>query len=107
MWRPLQVPARVEMTALSACAQTALALRIPYADFSKPLSEFETQADALPVEMEWCGNDGVALQWWGLLMVVGPSGEHASWPVAEDDKVRGLAARGSCAVCCFKLNVMS
>ena len=32
-------------------------------------------------------NDGVVVLWPGLLLVVGPYGDHASWAISEDDKV--------------------
>lgn len=57
------------------------------ADFSRQLSVFETQADSLPSAVEWCGSDGVVLLWPGLLLVVGPYGDHASWPLADDEQV--------------------
>mmetsp|Transcript_11428 Transcript_11428/g.29770 ORF Transcript_11428/g.29770 Transcript_11428/m.29770 type:complete len:737 (+) Transcript_11428:2-2212(+) len=56
-------------------------------DFSRQLSEFETQADSLPLEVEWCGSDGVVVLWPGLLLVVGPYGDHASWALSDEEKV--------------------
>ncbi|KAF5827151.1 Vps16, C-terminal region-domain-containing protein [Dunaliella salina] len=64
-------------------------------DFSRQLSEFETQADSLPLEVEWCGSDGVVVLWPGLLLVVGPYGDHASWTLSEEDKV---LLRWACAM---------
>jgi hypothetical protein len=57
------------------------------ADFSRQLSEFETRADTPPVSLAWCGSDAVVVQWPELLLVIGPTGEHVSWPLVEG-KVR-------------------
>jgi hypothetical protein len=53
------------------------------ADFSRQLSEFETRADTPPVGLDWCGSDAVVVQWPELLLVIGPAGDHVSWPLVE------------------------
>lgn len=65
----------------------AAAVAAVAADFSRQLSEYETQADSLPLDVEWCGGDGVVVLWPGLLLVVGPYGDHASWALPEEEKV--------------------
>jgi len=72
-----------------------------HTDFSRQLSEFETQADSLPLAVEWCGSDGVVLLWPNLLLVVGPYGDHTSWSLAEEEKVRPIAKMSlRCVVWC-------
>ncbi len=38
-------------------------LKVWVADFTKALSEFATQSDKLPEQLEWCGTDSVVLCW--------------------------------------------
>lgn len=38
-------------------------LKVWVADFSKTLSEFATQSEALPDQLEWCGTDSVVMCW--------------------------------------------
>ena len=38
-------------------------LKVWVSDFSKALSEFATQSDKLPEQLEWCGTDSVVMCW--------------------------------------------
>ena len=38
-------------------------LKVWLADFSKALSEFATQSDKMPEQVEWCGTDSVVMCW--------------------------------------------
>ncbi len=38
-------------------------LKVWVADFTKALSEFATQSDKLPEQLEWCGTDSVVMCW--------------------------------------------
>ncbi|GAX81388.1 hypothetical protein CEUSTIGMA_g8819.t1 [Chlamydomonas eustigma] len=53
-------------------------------DLTKHLSEFDTKAEGRPLRLQWCGSDGVAVQWPELLLLVGPFGDHASWPLTGE-----------------------
>ena len=38
-------------------------LKVWTSDFSKALSEFATQSDKMPEQLEWCGTDSVVMCW--------------------------------------------
>ena len=48
-------------------------------DFQNRLSEYETKAKTVPKDMQWCGNDCVALAWEDELHLVGPNGSSAKY----------------------------
>lgn len=46
-------------------------------DFQDKLSEYDTRAKTVPNDMQWCGNDAVALAWEDEVHIVGPNGSAA------------------------------
>lgn len=43
-------------------------------DFQNRLSEYDTRATTIPKDMQWCGNNAVALAWEDEVHIVGPNG---------------------------------
>jgi len=43
-------------------------------DFQNRLSEYDTRAKTIPKDMQWCGNNAVALAWEDEVHIVGPNG---------------------------------
>jgi hypothetical protein len=48
-------------------------------DFQNRLSEYDTKAKTIPKDMQWCGNDCVALAWEDEVHLVGPHGSAAKY----------------------------
>lgn len=48
-------------------------------DFQNRLSEYDTKARTVPKDMQWCGNDCVALAWEDEVHLVGPHGSAAKY----------------------------
>lgn len=48
-------------------------------DFQNRLSEYDTRARTVPKDMQWCGNDCVALAWEDEVHLVGPHGSAAKY----------------------------
>lgn len=48
-------------------------------DFQNRLSEYNTRARTVPKDMQWCGNDCVALAWEDEVHLVGPRGSAAKY----------------------------
>ena len=48
-------------------------------DFQSRLSEYDTKARTVPKDMQWCGNDCVALAWEDEVHLVGPHGSAAKY----------------------------
>lgn len=46
-------------------------------DFQDKLSEYTTRAKTVPKDLQWCGNDAVALAWEDEVHLVGPNGSAA------------------------------
>ena len=46
-------------------------LKVWTSDFSKALSEFATQSEKMPEQLEWCGTDSVVMCWQvGMLLLL-------------------------------------
>ena len=43
-------------------------------DFQEKLSEYDSKAKTIPRDVQWCGNNSVALAWEDEIHMVGPSG---------------------------------
>jgi len=43
-------------------------------DFQNRLSEYDSRAKTIPKDMQWCGNNAVALAWEDEVHMVGPNG---------------------------------
>ena len=43
-------------------------------DFQQKLSEYDSKAKTIPKDVQWCGNNSVALAWEDEVHMVGPSG---------------------------------
>ena len=43
-------------------------------DFQNKLSEYESKAKTVPKDVQWCGNNSVALAWEDEVHMVGPNG---------------------------------
>ena len=43
-------------------------------DFQEKLSEYDSKAKTVPRDVQWCGNNSVALAWEDEIHMVGPSG---------------------------------
>ncbi|KAA6418805.1 MAG: vacuolar sorting-associated 16 protein [Trebouxia sp. A1-2] len=74
-------------------------LKVWVADFTKALSEFATQSDKLPEQLDWCGTDSVVMCWQDILLMVGPYGdwikhnlEFKTVLVSECDGIRLVSA---------------
>lgn len=52
-------------------------------DFSRKLSEFNTQSALPPEQLIWCGLDSVLLYWEETLLMVGPYGDSVRYPYEE------------------------
>ncbi|KAJ7569267.1 hypothetical protein O6H91_01G069300 [Diphasiastrum complanatum] len=52
-------------------------------DFSKNLSEFNTESALPPDQLLWCGLDSVLLYWEETLLMVGPYGDFVKYPYEE------------------------
>ncbi|KAI9671303.1 MAG: hypothetical protein M1831_004212 [Alyxoria varia] len=48
-------------------------------DFQDKLSEYDTRARTVPKDMQWCGNDAVALAWEDEVQLVGPQGSGSRY----------------------------
>lgn len=48
-------------------------------DFQRRLSEYDTKSRTVPKDMQWCGNDCVALAWEDEVHLVGPNGSAAKY----------------------------
>jgi hypothetical protein len=46
-------------------------------DFQNRRSEYDSKAKTTPKDMQWCGNDAVALAWEDEVHLVGPHGSAA------------------------------
>ncbi|KAL3162570.1 hypothetical protein ABBQ38_008623 [Trebouxia sp. C0009 RCD-2024] len=74
-------------------------LKVWTSDFTKALSEFATQSEKPPEQLEWCGTDSVVMCWQDILLMVGPYGdwikhdlEGKTVLVSECDGVRLVSA---------------
>jgi hypothetical protein len=45
-------------------------------DFAQNLSEFSVKNKSPPAQLVWCGVESVVCHWEGLLLMVGPMGDH-------------------------------
>ena len=50
-------------------------------DFQNRLSEYDSKAKATPKDMQWCGNDAVALAWEDEVHLVGPHGSASKYEI--------------------------
>lgn len=66
---------------LVACFNESGVLTVMTTDFSKNLSQFNTESKIPPDQMEWCGVDSVLLYWdqLHLLLMIGPFSEYLKW----------------------------
>jgi hypothetical protein len=48
-------------------------------DFQSRLSEYDSKVKTVPKDMQWCGNDAVALAWEDEVHLVGPNGDSAKF----------------------------
>ena len=61
---------------LLACFTRDGILWVVSSDFSKNLSQFDTQSKVDPDQMVWCGADSVVLYWDSILLMIGPYAEY-------------------------------
>jgi DNA-directed RNA polymerase subunit F len=83
---------------LLACFTKDGILWVVSSDFSKNLSQFDTQSKVDPEQMVWCGADSVVLYWDSILLMIGPYAEYFNYSfdepvqlIAECDGVRILS----------------
>ena len=50
-------------------------------DFQDKLSEYDSRAKTVPKDMQWCGNDAVALAWEDEVHLVGPNGAASRYAI--------------------------
>lgn len=56
-------------------------------DFSRKLSDFNTNNPNRPSQFAWCGNDSVIALWGTKLIIIGPSSHYASYNLIENVKL--------------------
>jgi vacuolar protein sorting-associated protein 16 len=66
-----------------ACFSASGKLIVVTSDFSKTLSEFDTQSKVAPEQLVWCGTDSVLLYWEEILLMVGPAGDWIKYSYEE------------------------
>lgn len=58
-------------------------------DFQNRLSEHDSKAKTLPVDLLWCGNDAVVIAWEDEVHLIGPNGSAAKF--FYDGRVHAIA----------------
>ncbi|KAF2666531.1 vacuolar protein sorting-associated protein 16 [Microthyrium microscopicum] len=48
-------------------------------DFQNRLSEYDSKVKSVPKDLQWCGNDAVALAWEDEVHLIGPNGEASKY----------------------------
>jgi hypothetical protein len=58
-------------------------------DFQNRLSDYDSKAKTVPKDLQWCGNDAVALAWEDEVHVVGSNGSAAKYVSVVEDVADG------------------